>query len=209
MPVATPDQYADMLDRALAGRFAFPAVNVTSSQVLNGILRGLAQARSDGIVQITVGGAKYLGGGDALAGARAFAAMARELAAPLGVLVAVHSDHAPPDSVDAFLRPLIADSRARRDRGEPPLFNSHMFDGSTLPLADNLERSRELLGLTAGAGLVLEVEVGVVGGEEDGIGGAARAPDPPLTTAAAPPPTAPAPRPPAPGGLPPPPAVRQ
>src|SRR3712207_401084 len=106
MPVATPEQYAAMLDRALAEGFAYPAVNVTSSQVLNGVLRGLAEAGSDGIVQLTDGGARYLGGGDALAGARAFAAMAREPATPLGVLVAVHTDHTPPDSVDGFLRPL-------------------------------------------------------------------------------------------------------
>ena len=171
MPVATPEQYAQMLDRALAEGFAFPAVNVTSSQTLNGILRGLADARSDGIVQITVGGAKYLGGGDALAGARALAAMARELAAGLDVLVAVHTDHAPPDTVDGFLRPLLEDSAQRHARHEPPLFNSHMFDGSTLPLADNLRLSRELLGLTAGVDSVLEVEVGVVGGEEDGVRG--------------------------------------
>ena len=184
MPVATSEQYAQMLDGALAGGYAFPAVNVTSSQVLNGILHGLAQARSDGIVQVTVGGAEYLGGGDALAGARAFAAMARELAAPLDVLVAVHTDHAPPATVDGFLRPLIADSAARRERHEPPLFGSHMFDGSTLPLADNLERSRELLDVAAAAGLILEVEVGVVGGEEDGVRGPEGAQDRLYTTTA-------------------------
>src|SRR3954469_16806070 len=147
MPVATPEQYLQMLDRALREGFAFPSVNATSSQTLNGILRGLADARSDGIVQISVGGARYLGGGDALAGARALAAMTRELAAPLDVLIALHTDHAPPDAVEPFLRPLIADSATRREHGEPPLFNSHMFDGSTLPLAENLERSRELLAL--------------------------------------------------------------
>ena len=171
MPVATADQYAEMLERAGAGGFAFPAVNVTSSQTLNGVLRGLADAGSDGIVQVTVGGAKYLGGGDALAGARALAAMARELAGPLDVLAAVHTDHAPPDSVDGFLRPLIADSARRRGDGDGPLFNSHMFDGSTLPLEENLERSSELLQIAAGAGVVLEVEAGVVGGEEDGVRG--------------------------------------
>lgn len=171
MPVATPEQYVQMLDRALAEGFAFPAVNVTSSQTLNGILHGLADARSDGIVQISVGGARYLGGGDALAGARAFAAMTRELAAGLDVLVAVHSDHAPPDAVDGFLRPLLAESARRHARNEPPLFSSHMFDGSTLPLTENLALSRELLGLAARVGSVLEVEVGIVGGEEDGIRG--------------------------------------
>lgn len=173
MPVATPAQYDQMLDAAMAAGFAFPAVNVTSSQTLNGVLQGFAQARSDGIVQVTVGGARYLGGGDAGAGARTLAAMARELAAPLDVLVAVHTDHAPPASVEDFLRPLIAESSERRARGEAPLFNSHMFDGSSLALDENLRLSRELLELTAAAGLVLEIEVGVVGGEEDGLRGPA------------------------------------
>ncbi|MGZ4275631.1 MAG: class II fructose-bisphosphate aldolase [Solirubrobacteraceae bacterium] len=173
MPVATAQQYRQMLDVALADGFAYPAVNVTSSQTLNGVLHGLAEAGSDGIVQVTVGGARYLGGGDAPAGARALAAMAHELAGPLDVLIAVHTDHAPPDSVGDFLRPLIAESSDRRARGEPPLLHSHMFDGSTLPLEENLRLSRELLELAAAADLVLEVEVGVVGGEEDGVGGPA------------------------------------
>lgn len=171
MPTAGPEQYAEMLDRALAGGYAFPAVNVTSSQTLNGVLRGFVEAGSDGIVQISVGGAKYLGGGDVLAGAHAFAAMTRELAAPLGILVGAHTDHAPPEAVDGFLRPLLAASAERRGRGEPPLFASHMFDGSTLPLDENLARSAELLTAAAEVGVVLEVEIGAVGGEEDGVFG--------------------------------------
>jgi fructose-bisphosphate aldolase class II len=161
MPIATPARYAQMLDAAHAGGFAYPAVNVTSSQTLNAALDGFAAAGSDGIVQVTVGGAAYLGGGDALVGARTFAAMAHALAARVPVAVALHTDHCPPAHVDDFLRPLIAERR----------FNSHMFDGSTLPLRANLVRSRELLALTHAAGLVLEVEVGAVGGEEDGIVG--------------------------------------
>src|SRR3954468_7894504 len=117
-----------MLDRALAERFAFPAVNVTSSQTLNGILHGLADARSDGIVQISVGGARYLGGGDALAGGRAFAAMTRELGAGLAARGAVRGDPAPPDAVNGFLRPRLDESAGRHARSEPPLFSSHMFD---------------------------------------------------------------------------------
>jgi fructose-bisphosphate aldolase class II len=150
-----------MLDAARAGRFAFPAVNVTSSQTLNAALDGFAEAGSDGIVQITVGGAAYLGGGDALTGAKAFAAMAHELAERVPVSIALHTDHCPPQHEHGFLRPLIATRR----------FNSHMFDGSTLPLAENLSRSRALLEQTREAGLVLEIEVGAVGGEEDGITG--------------------------------------
>jgi fructose-bisphosphate aldolase, class II len=169
----TPDQYAEMLDGAAAGSYAFPAINVTSSQTLSAAMRGFAEAGSDGIVQVTVGGARYLSGAaeDGLTGARAFAALARELAGAYPVAIALHTDHCPPGDADSFLRPLIADSRARVDRGDPPLFNSHMFDGSTLPLAENLHLSGELLDQCRELGVVLEVECGVVGGEEDGIGG--------------------------------------
>jgi fructose-bisphosphate aldolase class II len=174
MPVATGTPYAEMLEAAAAGRYAYPAVNVTSSQTLNAALRGFADADSDGIVQITVGGAGYLSGRGperALAGARALALMAAELADDLSVRVALHTDHCPPESVDAFLEPLIRASSERRARGDRPLFSSHMFDGSTLPLEENLRRSRELLERCREADVVLEVEVGVVGGEEDGIRG--------------------------------------
>jgi fructose-bisphosphate aldolase, class II len=166
------DQYAAMLDGAAAGRFAFPAINVTSTQTLNAAIRGFAEAGSDGIVQATVGGARYLSGAakDSLAGARALAAVGRELAAAAPVAIALHTDHCPPGDADSFLRPLLADSRARVTRGEQPLFHSHMFDGSALPLADNLRLSAELLDQCRELGIVLEVECGVVGGEEDGIG---------------------------------------
>jgi fructose-bisphosphate aldolase class II len=176
MPVPTPERYAAMLDAALDGGYAYAAVNVTSSQTLNGALRGFAEAGADGIVQITVGGAKYLaGGGDPAAGARALAGLARELADRLPVQVALHTDHCPPEHLDDFLRPLLAASRERVARGEPPLFNSHMFDGSTLALDENLRIARELLDDCREAGVVLEIECGVVGGEEDGIGGGVEA----------------------------------
>jgi fructose-bisphosphate aldolase class II len=161
-----------MLAAALDGGYAYAAVNVTSSQTLNGALRGFADAGADGIVQVTTGGAKYLAGGrDRAAGARALAALARAVAADLPVQVALHTDHCPPDQVDEFLRPLLAESRERVARDEPPLFNSHMFDGSTLPLEENLRVAAELLGECRELGILLEVECGVVGGEEDGIGG--------------------------------------
>jgi fructose-bisphosphate aldolase class II len=166
----TPEQYAMMLDRAAGGGFAFPAINVTSSQTLNAAMRGFADAGSDGIVQITVGGARYLGG-DALAGARVLAALGHELAARYDVAIALHTDHCPPEHADDFLRPLLAASRERVERGETPLFHSHMFDGSTLPLDENLRLSAELLEQYRELGVVLEMECGVVGGEEDGISG--------------------------------------
>jgi fructose-bisphosphate aldolase class II len=171
VPLATPQQYIEMLDAARAGSFAYPAVNVTSSETLNAALRGFADARSDGIVQITTSAAAYLSGpaNDAAAGGHAFAEFAHVLTAWAPVLIALHTDHCTPEHVDGFLRPLLHESRRRRDRGQPPLFNSHMFDGSQLPLADNLRISAELLREAAELEVVLELEIGTVGGEEDGI----------------------------------------
>jgi fructose-bisphosphate aldolase class II len=172
--IATTEQYAAMLDAAAAGGYALAAVNVTSSETLNGAMRGFAEAGADGIVQITTGAAEFLSGAavkDMALGARALAEYARVLAERYRVLIALHTDHAPPDRFDAFVRPLIDESRRRRQRGEEPLFQSHMFDGSTLPLAENLRISEGLLDELAPLGVVLEVESGVVGGEEDGIAG--------------------------------------
>jgi fructose-bisphosphate aldolase class II len=182
--LATAEQYAAMLDGAAAGGYAFPAINVTSSQTLNAALRGFAEAGSDGIVQITVGGARYLSGAarDAAAGARALAALGQELAGGLPVAVALHTDHCPPEHVDGFLRPLLAASGDRVARGGRSLFHSHMFDGSTLPLEENLRRSAELLEQCRELDVVLEIECGVVGGEEDGIGGEDMASDRLYTT---------------------------
>jgi fructose-bisphosphate aldolase class II len=172
--IATTEQYAAMLDAASAGGYALAAVNVTSSETLNGAMRGFAEAGADGIVQITTGAAEFLSGAavkDMALGARALAEYARVLAERYPVLIALHTDHAPPDRFDAFVRPLIDESRRRRARGEQPLFQSHMFDGSTMPLVENLRVSAGLLDELAPVGVVLEVESGVVGGEEDGIAG--------------------------------------
>jgi fructose-bisphosphate aldolase, class II len=171
MPRATSDQYRAMIDAARAGCFAYPAVNVTSTETLNAALRGFAEAQSDGILQITTGAARYLAGPaqDAAVGARAFAEIAHALAESSPVLIALHTDHCPPDQVDTFLRPLLRASRRRHECGEPPLYNSHMFDGSALPLEENLAVAVELLADAQQIDLLLEVEIGVVGGEEDGL----------------------------------------
>jgi fructose-bisphosphate aldolase, class II len=171
MPLAKPDQYREMIDAARAEGFAYPAVNVSSSETLNAALRGFAEARSHGIVQITTGAAKYLAGPaeDMATGARAFAEFARVLAARSPVLIALHTDHSTAEHLDTFLRPLLSESRRRRERGEQPLFNSHMFDGSELSLAENLELSTELLREANELDVLLELEIGTVGGEEDGI----------------------------------------
>jgi fructose-bisphosphate aldolase, class II len=175
MPIASPEVYAEMLDRAKAGAFAYPAINVTSSQTLNAALRGFAEAESDGIVQVSTGGAEYLSGPtikDMVTGSVAFAAYAAEVAKKYPVNVALHTDHCPKDKLDKFVRPLLAVSAERVGRGEAPLFQSHMWDGSAVPLDENLQIAEELLAQCAAAKVVLEIEVGVVGGEEDGIVGA-------------------------------------
>lgn len=172
MPIATPEVYADMLDRAKAGAFAYPAINVTSSQTLNAAIRGFAEAESDGIVQVSTGGAAYLSGPtvkDMVTGSVALAAFAHEVARKYSVNIALHTDHCPKNKLDTFVRPLIAVSAERVARGENPLFQSHMWDGSAVPLKENLQIAQELLALTAAANIVLEVEIGVVGGEEDGV----------------------------------------
>jgi len=175
MPIASPEVYAEMLDRAKAGAFAYPAINVSSSQTLNAALQGFAEAGSDGIIQVSTGGAEYLSGPtikDMVTGSVAFAAFAVEVAKKYPVNVALHTDHCPKDKLDKFVRPLLALSAERVKAGQEPLFQSHMWDGSAVPLPENLEIAQELLALAKAAKVILEIEVGVVGGEEDGIVGA-------------------------------------
>jgi fructose-bisphosphate aldolase, class II len=175
MPIATPEVYAAMLDAAKEKAFAFPAINVSSSQTLNAALKGFADAGSDGIIQISTGGAEYLSGPsikNMVSGSVAFAGYAEEVAKNYPVNVALHTDHCPKDKLDGFVRPLVEISAERVARGENPLFQSHMWDGSAVPLEENLQIAEELLGRCAAARIILEIEVGVVGGEEDGIVGA-------------------------------------
>ncbi len=174
MPIATAEIYAQMLDRAKEHGFAYPAINVTSSQTLNAALRGFADAESDGIVQVSTGGAEYLSGSavkDMATGAAALASYARIVAEKYPVHVALHTDHCPKDKLDGVMRPLLAISKERAARGEEPLFQSHMFDGSALLLDENLKTAAELLKDCAAARAVMELEIGVVGGEEDGVTG--------------------------------------
>jgi fructose-bisphosphate aldolase class II len=172
MPIATPEAYAEMLDTAKARSFAYPAINVSSSQTLNAAIRGFADAESDGIVQVSTGGAEYLSGPgvkDMVTGAAALAAFAHEVAKKYPVNIALHTDHCPKDKLDSYVRPLLAISRERVAAGGTPLFQSHMWDGSAVPLEENLEIARELLDEANAVHVVLEIEIGVVGGEEDGV----------------------------------------
>ncbi|UPO76766.1 class II fructose-bisphosphate aldolase [Arthrobacter sp. Helios] len=172
MPIATPEIYAEMIDRAKAGGFAYPAVNVTSSQTLNAALAGFAEAGSDGIVQVSTGGSAYWSGASVknmVTGSLAFAAYAREVAKSYDVNIALHTDHCPKDKLEEFVLPLLAASEERVKRGEDPVFNSHMWDGSAETLDENLKIAQDLLARTAAAKIILEVEIGTVGGEEDGV----------------------------------------
>jgi fructose-bisphosphate aldolase class II len=172
MPIATPDQYAEMLDTAKKGGFAFAAVNVSSSSTINAVLQGLTEAGSDGIIQVTTGGADYFAGQTVKArasGALAFAAFATEVAKNYPVTVALHTDHCPKDALDGFVYPLIEASEAEVKAGRNPIFQSHMWDGSAVPLDENVEIAKQLLPRMKAIDAILEVEIGVVGGEEDGV----------------------------------------
>jgi fructose-bisphosphate aldolase class II len=172
MPIATPEVYAEMLDRAKAGKFAYPAINCTSSQTIVAAIRGFAEAESDGIVQISWGGAEFASGQavkSMVAGATALAEFATSIAAHYDVNIALHTDHCPKDKLPGFMEPLIAISQDRVAAGKLPLFQSHMWDGSAVPLKENLEIADRLLDACAKANIILEIEIGVVGGEEDGI----------------------------------------
>ncbi|HEX6469809.1 MAG TPA: class II fructose-bisphosphate aldolase [Streptosporangiaceae bacterium] len=174
MPIATPEVYAEMLDRAKREGFAYPAINVTSSQTLNAALRGFAEAESDGIVQVSTGGADFLSGTTVkhmVTGATALAEYAMVVAERYPVNVALHTDHCPKDKLDGFMRPLVKISQERVAQGRQPLFQSHMWDGSAVPLDENLAIAAELIEECAKARVIMEMEIGVVGGEEDGVVG--------------------------------------
>jgi fructose-bisphosphate aldolase, class II len=172
MPVATPKQYAAMLDAAQAGNYAYPAINVTSLPTINGALKAFAEKKSDGIIQVSTGGGQFASGTsvkDMALGAIVLAEAVHRLAEKYDILVGLHTDHCQPDKVETFLRPLLNETKRRRAAGLNNLFNSHMLDASELPLEENMKLSAALLKDCAELEIILEVEAGVVGGEEDGV----------------------------------------
>ena len=171
MPVATPKQYEAMLDAAQEGGYAYPAINITSITSINGALKAFAESGSDGIIQVSTGGGSFASGtavNDEAFGAIVLAEATHLLAEKYDILVGLHTDHCHPQKVDGFLRPLLEASRQRKAEGKGPLFNSHMFDGSVVELDENLEISKGLLKECAELDIILEIEAGCVGGEEDG-----------------------------------------
>ena len=172
MPVANYEQYCDMLNKAREGGYAFPAINVTSTSTANADLKAFADMKSDGIIQVSTGGGKFASGqgvNDMAIGAISLAQHVHLVAEKYNVFIALHTDHCHPEHVDNFLMPLLKASEERVAKGLPPLFNSHMFDGSVLPLEENLKMSKDLHERCQKLGMILEIETGIVGGEEDGV----------------------------------------
>lgn len=175
MPIATPKQYAAMLDAAQKGDYAYPAVNCSSIVTINAALKAFSDMKSDGIIQFSTGAGEFASGltiKDKVLGAVVLAEATHRLAAKHKVMIALHTDHCPPKNVEDFLKPLIQETATRRKAGGGNLFQSHMLDASNLPLDENMKLSQELLKLCAPQEIILEVEAGVVGGEEDGAAGA-------------------------------------
>jgi len=178
MPVADYRTYCEMLERARTGRFAYPAINVTSLTAANAVLRGLADSGSDGIIQVSTGGGAFASGGavkDMALGAISIAEHVHRVADRYPIMVALHTDHCQADKLDSFVLPLVEETERRRAAGRPNLFSSHMFDGSALPLRENIEIAAKLLDRFRRNELILEIEAGVVGGEEDGVKASAAA----------------------------------
>jgi fructose-bisphosphate aldolase, class II len=172
MPIATPEVYAEMLGRAKENAYAFPAINCVGSESVNAAIKGFADAGSDGIIQFSTGGAEFasgLGVKDMVTGAVALAKFTHQIASKYPINVALHTDHCPKDKLDTYVRPLLDISAKRVAAGKNPLFQSHMWDGSAVPIDENLEIAQELLKAAVAAKIILEIEIGVVGGEEDGV----------------------------------------
>lgn len=185
MPVATPKQFAQMLDAAQQGGYAYPAINCTSIITLNAALKGFADSKSDGIIQFSTGAGQFASGinhKDAAYGTIILAEAAHRLAEQYDVMVALNTDHCQPEKASSFLDPLLEATAKRRAKGENNLFQNHMLDASILPLAENMAISKEYLAKCAELEIILEVEAGVVGGEEDGAAGSEDTPDEDLYT---------------------------
>ncbi|WP_432797176.1 class II fructose-bisphosphate aldolase [Poriferisphaera sp. WC338] len=185
MPVADYETYCKMLDNAYKNKFAYPAINVTSEITANAALKAFADLKSDGIIQVSTGGGKFASGinvGDMVAGAISIAEHVHRIAEKYDINVALHTDHCPPNAVETFMVPLIEESEKRVAEGKLPLFSSHMLDASGLPIEENMDLSVPIFERMAKIGQILEVEAGVVGGEEDGAAGSEDTPDDKLYT---------------------------
>lgn len=168
--------YIDLINWAKASKYALPAVNVTSTSTLNAALEAAANAKSDIIIQLSAGGAQFYAGKgikDTLAaqtkGAISAARHVHEVAAEYGVCVILHTDHANRGLLP-WIDSLISASEAEVEKSGRPLFSSHMIDLSEEPVDENLAACEERLKRLSAIGMSLEIELGITGGEEDGVG---------------------------------------
>jgi len=171
MPITSYEQYSEMLESAYRNKYAYPAVNVASIETANAALAGFAEAKSDGIIQVSIGGGEHASGQmvkDSALGAISLANHIHLVAEKYSVFIALHTDHCRPEKVESFLYPLVKETEKRRAEGRGNLFQSHMFDGSSLPFDDNMRISKELMEICVKNEIIFEIEIGVVGGEEDG-----------------------------------------
>jgi len=185
MPVASYETYKKMLENAFENKFAYPAINVTSEITANAALKAFQDLKCDGMLQVSTGGGKFASGqalGDMVLGAISIAEHVHRAAEKLDVNIVLHTDHCPPDAVDTFMIPLIEESQRRVAEGKLPLYSSHMLDASGLPLEENLALSVPVFERMAKIGQIIEIEAGVVGGEEDGAAGSEDTPDADLYT---------------------------
>ena len=172
MPIVDYKQYCKMLNRAYENKYAYPAFNVSNMETASAVLSGLQRANSDGIIQVSIGGAAHASGvdvKDSVLGAVVLADYIRVVANRYDINVAIHTDHCRSCDLEKFLIPLVDITEQRRKEGLPNLFSSHMFDGSDVVLEKNLEIAKNLLKRCYENEIILEIEIGVVGGEEDGV----------------------------------------
>jgi fructose-bisphosphate aldolase, class II len=174
--VATGDKVQQIFDYAKQKGFALPAVNVTSSSTINGVLETAAKLNAPVIIQFSNGGASFIAGKglsnanqqSAILGAIAGAKHIHTLAEAYGATVILHTDHCAKNLLPWIDGLLDASEKHFAETGKP-LFSSHMIDLSEEPIEENIEISKKYLERMSKMGMTLEIELGITGGEEDGV----------------------------------------
>jgi fructose-bisphosphate aldolase, class II len=174
--VVTGADYRTLVQSCKAGGYALPAVNVVNTSTINAVMEAAARNKSDVIVQLSNGGAEFYAGKGLsnkdtarVMGAISAAQHVHLLAEHYGVCVVLHTDHANRKLLP-WIDALIAGGETHFEQKGKPLFSSHMIDLSEEPLQDNLNTCAPILARIAKIGMSLEIELGVTGGEEDGVG---------------------------------------
>lgn len=174
--VQTGADYIALVEACKAGGYALPAVNVVNTQSINAVLESAAKNKSDVIIQLSGGGAQFYAGKGIkdsnkakLLGAISAAEHVHRVAEAYGVCAVLHTDHANRELVP-WVDALIDAGEARFKATGKPLFSSHMLDLSEESLEENLAECERMLKRLAPIDMSLEIELGVTGGEEDGVG---------------------------------------